>query len=120
MSASILVVEDDTDMREILSELLTAEGYRVFSASNGREGLDQLRAGLRPSVVLLDLTMPVMDGWEFRARQTEDPALRSIPIIVTTAMPPSRVGPMPGVSVLRKPLDLDSLISLIRSHIDES
>ena len=117
MSASILVVEDDTDMREILEELLAAEGFSVVSARNGREGLDRLRAGFRPSVSLLDLTMPVMDGWEFRARQTADPFLRSIPTIVTTAMPESRVGPLAGASVLRKPLDLDSLIGLIRSHI---
>ena len=114
----ILVVDDESDARETLSYYLGAKGYRVTSAANGREALEQLKAGLRPAAILLDLTMPVMDGWEFRARQLSDPDLQAIPVIVTSAMAPAPEGPMAGVDILLKPIDLDRLMSAIRQHIN--
>src|SRR5205823_6375304 len=72
-SASILIVEDHADLRESLTEILEDEGYVVASAANGLDGLNYLQAHPPPRLILLDLKMPVMDGWEFRRRQQEDP-----------------------------------------------
>ena len=84
--AEILVVEDDPSGREVLVDILEAEGYRVASAANGQEALDRLQCGFRPRVILLDLVMPVMNGAEFRRRQQQDPALAAIPVIVMTGV----------------------------------
>jgi two-component system chemotaxis response regulator CheY len=85
MMGSILVVEDDADIRTALSSILGEEGYAVSCASDGCEALELLRAGLRPDAILLDLMMPVMSGPEFRAKQLEDPLLAAIPIVILTA-----------------------------------
>jgi len=84
-SVLLLVVEDDHDVREALTELLREAGYAVAWAPDGDEALRALSAGLRPAAILLDLMMPVMDGFEFRARQRSDPALAAIPVILMTA-----------------------------------
>ena len=81
----VLLVEDDLDVREAMADLLACEGLRVVVAGDGREALDLLQAGLRPSVIVLDLTMPRMDGWEFRQAQTADHDLKDIPVIVVSA-----------------------------------
>jgi CheY-like chemotaxis protein len=83
--STILVVEDDADIRSALCAILEDEGYRVARAANGQEALGLLHAGLRPSVILLDLMMPVMDGSDFRAAQLREPELASIPVVVLTA-----------------------------------
>jgi CheY-like chemotaxis protein len=77
----ILIVDDDTDLREALTDALTDAGYVVTGASNGREGLDRLSDGQAPCAVLLDLLMPVMNGWEFCAAVKSDPATAQIPIV---------------------------------------
>src|SRR5437763_13458646 len=82
---TILIIDDDPPILSGLSELLQAEGYNVAVAGDGRAALDQLRHGLRPSVIILDLMMPVMDGWDFRHEQMKDAELREIPVIVITA-----------------------------------
>jgi len=82
---NILVVDDDPDIRTALSELLESEGYQVQAAPNGAVALAQLRAGARPCAIVLDLMMPHMNGWEFRAAQLGDPELREIPIVLLTA-----------------------------------
>ncbi len=85
-SASVLVVEDDRDIREIVMETLADEGYRTVAAANGREALEHLRSGAPlPNVILLDIMMPVMDGRTFRAHQLGDPAIAAIPVVVMTA-----------------------------------
>jgi CheY-like chemotaxis protein len=81
----VLLVEDDLDVREAMADLLAGEGLRVVVAGDGREGLDLLRAGLRPSVIVLDLTMPRMDGWDFREAQMADRDLKDIPVVVVSA-----------------------------------
>src|ERR1700730_4081891 len=78
----ILIVEDDACIRGVMTALLEAKGYRVVSAGNGREALDLLIQTEPPCVILLDLTMPIMDGWTFRQAQTQAPALASIPVLV--------------------------------------
>jgi CheY-like chemotaxis protein len=81
----ILVVEDDPAITSSLMETLVDEGFEVGAAANGREALERLRSGLRPAAIILDLMMPVMDGWDFRSEQLKDPALRDIPVVVVTA-----------------------------------
>src|SRR5678816_1869583 len=75
----VLVVEDDEDVREVLRETLEDAGYPVICAKDGREGLELLRAEPRPCLVLLDLMMPVLSGWQFRAQQQQDPRLARSP-----------------------------------------
>lgn len=77
----ILIVEDDEDIRKDLAEILQEEGYEVATATNGREALDQLQAD-RPGLILLDLMMPGMNGWDFRARQLQDPDIAEIPVVI--------------------------------------
>jgi CheY-like chemotaxis protein len=82
---TILVVDDDAGIRTALRDLLEMEGYSVTEAANGLAALGKLRAGLRPAVILLDLMMPVMDGWDLRTEQLRDPELRGIPVLIVTA-----------------------------------
>ena len=84
--AVILLVEDEAAIREVIEAVLEAEGYRVVSTVDGADALDVLRDGLRPCMIILDLMMPVMDGWEFRAAQMRDPDLLKIPTVVYTAV----------------------------------
>ncbi len=77
---TLLVVEDDADIRDALDGLLSMEGFRVTGCSNGREALDWLHASPKPDLILLDLMMPIMDGWQFRVAQKEDPELATIPV----------------------------------------
>jgi CheY-like chemotaxis protein len=82
---SVLIVEDDADIREVLADVLECEGYSVMQAANGEEALWLLRSEPLPSAIVLDLMMPVMNGTEFRVAQLADPRLASIPVIVLTA-----------------------------------
>ena len=78
----VLIVDDDADVREDYAELLREEGYQVMTAANGREALEQLEATTAPSLILLDLKMPVMDGWKFHRKLAEDPALSHVPVVL--------------------------------------
>jgi CheY-like chemotaxis protein len=83
--STVLVVDDDQAILEALSVLLQNDGYGVVTAQDGRAALDHLRRGLRPCVILLDLMMPVMDGWDFRHEQLKEDDLKDIPVVVITA-----------------------------------
>jgi CheY-like chemotaxis protein len=110
----VLIVEDDADLREMMAQLLVLEGFTVQAVANGREALDYLYRADRPDVILLDLMMPVMDGWEFRRRQLGDSTLSRVPVVVLSALDAARVPDLPGVAFLKKPLDFDRLIDLVR------
>ena len=84
---NILVVEDDSTLRNAMGDLLGEEGISATRAENGQVGLDLLRAGARPCLVLLDLQMPLVDGFTFRRRQLEDPRIAGIPVVVMTGQP---------------------------------
>lgn len=114
--ASILVVEDDFEIRNVLTEILTEEGYRVSAAANGREALDRLQQSDLPSLILLDLMMPVMDGWLFRSLQLSNPRLASIPVIIISADAGAEQKAMSlsPVQVLGKPIQLDRLLEIVR------
>jgi len=110
----VLIVEDDADLREMMAQLLWLEGYRAETAPNGRDALQYLERGDRPEVILLDLMMPVMDGWEFRRRQVSDAAIAAVPVVVLSALDPGRAGELGGTAFLKKPLDFDQLLELVR------
>ena len=112
----VMVVEDDYAIRETLRELLEEEGYRVTQAANGAEALARLRdTEGRPSLILLDLMMPVMDGWEFRSAIARDPKLASIPVIVISAdhSLDTKVAGMRVNGWLAKPFELGQLLDAI-------
>jgi CheY-like chemotaxis protein len=114
--SGILIVDDDPDIRDSLKEVLEDEGYTVNSVSNGREALDYLRkTPEHPCVILLDLMMPVMDGWQFRREQKQDPTIAGIPLIVITA-----TGKRPVLvdadELVMKPLDLSRLFEAIERY----
>ena len=104
----VLVVDDDKDIRDLLSDALAAEGYVAVSARHGAEALERLR-DLRPDLILLDLMMPVMDGLAFIAAKKDDPALVDIPVIAMTAATWNDVEG--AVALLRKPFDLDAFLA---------
>jgi CheY-like chemotaxis protein len=109
-SDEILVIDDEPDVRDGLAEALRSEGYAVRTAGNGEEALRELRGGL-VGLILLDLMMPVMDGWQFRQAQKRDPRLASIPVVVVTA---SGADFRDADAVLRKPFDLADLVRVVR------
>jgi CheY-like chemotaxis protein len=82
---TILIVDDDRDFSDALVVFIRGEGYQVETAKSGLEALEKLRWGLRPRLIMLDMQMDVMTGWEFRAEQKKDPALAGIPVIAMTA-----------------------------------
>ena len=86
MSHEILIVEDDSALREALAQVLSDEGYELFSARDGLEAVNCLKKGNRPDVILLDLSMPVVNGWEFRMFQKRDPELAAIPVVQRSAV----------------------------------
>ena len=113
-SRSILLVEDDEDFRVGLAELLRSEGYLVTCAANGLEALEYLRSGAKPNLVLLDLMMPVMTGWDFRQKMLEESALASIPVILLSAAVSERdAASLQASAFLNKPFDLQSLLDMI-------
>ena len=114
MTRSVLVVDDDAALREALADALTDEGYAVSACVNGLEALVALRAGLRPDVIVLDLMMPVMDGWRFREEQARDPDLASIPVVVITAASALRQ-PIEARAIVRKPFRLEELFGVFAS-----
>jgi CheY-like chemotaxis protein len=111
-----LVVEDDPEMRTAMLELLDGAGFAAAWASNGAEVFDLVRAGVRPRVLLLDMQMPVLDGWSFLERRRKYRWLRSVPVVLTTALDRVQLVPDDVVAFLQKPVDPDRLLDLVRRH----
>ncbi len=117
MASVILIVEDDLDIQEYLADILRDEGYEVMTASNGQEACDRLRSpSALPDLILLDLMMPIMDGWQFRAEQLKDAALALIPVIVLSGSIDVRKesAALGAAGYATKPFKLDALLSTIR------
>lgn len=113
----ILVIEDDRDIRESLRELLESEGYRVKSAAHGREGIELLTQGMRPTLILLDLSMPVMDGWEFMQFIQSSPSMADIPVVVISASGQAKMALVQASAYLHKPLNVDRFLELVESYV---
>ncbi len=107
----MLVVDDELDIREAVTEVLSYEGHEVFTASEGEEALVKCRS-LQPDLVLLDLMMPGMNGWDFRRAQLRDPSIAGIPVVVLSAL--GRVSTIDALAFLPKPFGLDELLELVR------
>ncbi|WP_438029875.1 response regulator [Sorangium sp. So ce233] len=112
---TVLVIDDEEAIRETLQMTLELEGYEVHTAEHGRAALEALEGTLRPNVILVDLMMPIMNGWEFIAAVMQDCRLSTIPILVLTAFP-ERAGALPARSVLSKPISLDALLAVVHHH----
>ncbi len=114
---SVLIVDDDVDIREVLTETLVDRGFDVATAANGLDALQLLRdMRVRPSVILLDLMMPVMDGYGFLERWRCDPALASIPLAIVTAghgVDLDRLGD--GLQIIKKPFDVPRLVGVLHT-----
>jgi CheY-like chemotaxis protein len=114
---SVLIVDDDLDIREALLDVLADHGYVAKAVANGREALDCLQAGARPCLILLDLMMPVMNGTQFRAAQLSDPALRDLPVLLISAGNDiEQRGAALAAETMRKPIDLPRLLEVVARH----
>ncbi|HET6346900.1 MAG TPA: response regulator [Myxococcota bacterium] len=115
---TVLIVEDDFSIRESLSEMLREEGYTVETAEHGRQALERLHAGVQPAIILLDLMMPVMDGWQVLEALEAHPTLSRVPVIVVSAA----VGNVPAHArgFLRKPIRFAKLLEAINGQLSDA
>jgi CheY-like chemotaxis protein len=100
----------------MMGRFLELEGFTVEVAANGKQALDRLNAGMHPCVILLDLMMPVMDGWQFRSQQKRDAELASIPVIVVSAAGKERIADIEANAYLTKPVDLEQLLAEVTQY----
>ena len=116
----ILVIEDDQFIRDLMREILEGEGYNVATAANGQEALDQLKkAEVMPFLIMLDLMMPIKDGFAFRKEQQADPKLRSIPVIVLSAdrHMETRQTELEASDYLKKPASIDEIVDAVKRKL---
>jgi len=110
----VLIVDDDPDIRDALGECLRFEGYGVHAAVDGRDALDRLEFGLKPDVILLDLMMPVLNGFDVLQALRKRPDWKSIPVVVVSANRGYEAEDLEGaVSILRKPVNVDRLLAVV-------
>ncbi len=114
---AILIVDDDVDIREALRFVLAEAGYETDAVEDGLDALALLRSGERPALILLDLMMPRMDGWQFRERQLSDPSLAPVPVAVMSACGvDDRTWQLGIVDYVPKPIDRDALLRLAHRY----
>ena len=113
----LLLVEDDASIRLALSDMLEDEGFAVTTAVNGREALEELRQSTAPDVIVLDLMMPVMDGWEFRVEQRSDPMLAGIPLLAMSADLSAKARAIAADGYVRKPIDFPEMLHKLREVV---
>jgi len=113
---TVLLVDDDADLRDAMAVLLEAEGFDVIDASNGQDALAYLRSGADVAAIVLDLAMPVMNGWQFLVERRNDPALAKIPTIVVTGVSDAtkRRKELGNLPVFTKPIHFDELFATLR------
>ena len=111
----VLLVDDNRDALEATSALLAYEGFSVVAARDGRDALDKMHQDAGIAVVLLDLWMPGMDGWEFLLQKKSDPSIAEVPVIVISGVAPRFVEG--AEAVLRKPINVESLLMALKRHV---
>jgi CheY-like chemotaxis protein len=118
--ATVLIVEDEFAIAELLEMVLTDEGYRVVTAANGRQGLQRLAEGLRPDLIITDYMMPILDGAELLRAMRESKAQYDIPYIVMSSMPEVNVRERMGdcAAFVRKPFSLRAMVQLVETILD--
>lgn len=118
MHPTVLLIDDNADTCELLRTSLHLNGYNVETASTGRDALYKLHSGLRPCVILMDLNMPVMTGFEFRQEQLRHEAFNDIPVIVYSGVVDVQENAqhLNAAAYAEKPLQLEELVSLVRRH----
>src|ERR671922_1464006 len=118
MGRCLLLVEDDPSMQEVLRTLFESEGYEVIPALDGEEALELLRGGAAPSLIVLDLMLPRMDGFQFRALQRANPAWADIPVVVYSGIDRlhERVRALEPSAWFEKPVDPESLLGAIQKY----
>jgi CheY-like chemotaxis protein len=114
----ILVVDDDTAIRETLRAILEDEGYPVAVAANGREALEVLEAAGPPALCIIDLVMPVMNGWELCAELARRPALAAVPVLLVSANSRLDAGPvsLETLHLMQKPISFDRLLEYVERY----
>ena len=114
----VLIVEDDEGVRDAIAAILREEGYEVDVAASGAAALHRLAEGARPSLILLDLMMPEMDGIAFRRRQLDDPALRAIPVVIISARPDvaRQAERLHAAAFLQKPMSFEELLHVVQNR----
>lgn len=112
--ARVLVVEDEESIGEVLVDVLGDEGYEVRRARNGREALEVLKRWM-PTLIVLDLMMPVMDGWTFREEQQRQPTIANVPVIVISGAHEVDIKgrALGAVAAIEKPFDIDNLLTTV-------
>ncbi len=115
---SVLVVDDDSAVRRAVARFLRAEGLDVLEASNGEEGLKQLRRAPDVSAILLDLRMPIMDGWTFRREQRLDPAIAGIPVVIMSGADVDRFAELDAAATFEKPVQMSEVTVVLRRLCD--
>ena len=115
----ILIVDDDPNLQRLMTKFLKMEGFASIPASNGREALDYLRGGGDASVIVLDLRMPVMDGWTFRKEQRSDPGLAGIPVVVMTGIDGEHMIELGAAAAFHKPVSFLDVVGVIRRLCDQ-
>jgi len=118
MLSTVLVVDDDPNLVRLMSKFLKLEGFATATAGNGLEALAYLRGGGGVDVILLDLRMPVMDGWTFRREQRGDPGLAGIPIVVLSGMEADGVQDMDAAASFHKPVSFPEVVDVLRRICD--
>jgi CheY-like chemotaxis protein len=116
----VLIVEDDDDLRTVVIQTLARAGFQCFGARNGEEALAVLDRERDPCVILLDLMMPVMSGWEFRRRQLADPRLAGLPVVVMSATQTLDQAAIHADALLQKPLSFASLLATVERYVSRA
>lgn len=114
MTHTVLVVDDEEELREMMRDALELNGYTVVTAAHGEEALAKLGSIEHPCLVILDLLMPVMNGWDFLGKMRQDAQLASVPVVVHSSAPDQ--APAGVARVIQKPLVFDRLLSIVREY----
>lgn len=115
--AQVVVVEDDRDIREAVKEVLELEGFEVLAYSNGKDALEGLKDKVQPCLILLDLMMPVMNGWEFlEARKSRGDQITAVPVVIVSAFGDATKRPESVSGYIKKPVDVEVLLKIVEKH----